>query len=179
MPVNVVAPYVLIALLHRTQRLVYLSSSTHRGGRASLTRMDWSGHRTTGSYSDSKLFVTTLAIAVARTWTDVLSKAVNPGWVPTTAAREVRPPKSRPTPTERAASGTTATRRTPRTAAPRLSLHPADHECWTRHQPTGGGVGIAQVPRRACSHGAGTYVAELAAHSGPLGVACTPCDPLR
>jgi transposase len=58
-------------------------------------------------------------------------------------------------------------------------LHPADHECWTRHQPTGGGVGIAQVPRRACSHGAGTYVAELAAHSGPLGVACTPCDPLR
>jgi hypothetical protein len=67
MPVNVVAPYVLIALLHRPQRLVYLGSSTHRGGRASPTGMDWSGHRTTGSYSDSKLFVTTLAIAVAQT----------------------------------------------------------------------------------------------------------------
>jgi NAD(P)-dependent dehydrogenase (short-subunit alcohol dehydrogenase family) len=83
LPVNVVAPYLLTALIHRPQRLVYLSSGMHRGGRASLTGMDWSGHRTTGSYSDSKLFVTTLAIAVARMWTDVFSNAVAPGWVPT------------------------------------------------------------------------------------------------
>jgi NAD(P)-dependent dehydrogenase (short-subunit alcohol dehydrogenase family) len=45
--------------------------------------MDWSGRRATGSYSDSKLFVTTLAMAVARIWPDVLSNAVDPGWVPT------------------------------------------------------------------------------------------------
>jgi NAD(P)-dependent dehydrogenase (short-subunit alcohol dehydrogenase family) len=83
LPVNVVAPYLLTALIHRPKRLVYLSSGMHRGGRASLTGMDWSGHRTTGSYSDSKLFVTTLAIAVARIWTDVFSNAVDPGWVPT------------------------------------------------------------------------------------------------
>jgi NAD(P)-dependent dehydrogenase (short-subunit alcohol dehydrogenase family) len=83
LPVNVVAPYLLTALIHRPQRLVFLSSSMHRGGRASLTGMDWAGHRTTGSYSDSKLFVTTLAIAVARLWTDVFSNAVDPGWVPT------------------------------------------------------------------------------------------------
>jgi NAD(P)-dependent dehydrogenase (short-subunit alcohol dehydrogenase family) len=83
LPVNVVAPYLLTALLHRPQRLIYLSSSMHRGGRTSLTGMDWSGHRTTGSYSDSKLFVTTLAMAVARVWPDVLSNAVDPGWVPT------------------------------------------------------------------------------------------------
>jgi NAD(P)-dependent dehydrogenase (short-subunit alcohol dehydrogenase family) len=83
LPVNVVAPYLLTALIHRPQRLVYISSGMHRGGRASLTGMDWSGHRTTGSYSDSKLFVTTLAIAVARIWTDVFSNAVDPGWVPT------------------------------------------------------------------------------------------------
>jgi NAD(P)-dependent dehydrogenase (short-subunit alcohol dehydrogenase family) len=82
-PVNVVAPYLLSALIHRPQRLVYLSSSMHRGGRARLTGTDWSGHRATGSYSDSKLFVTTLAAAVARTWTDVFSNAVDPGWVPT------------------------------------------------------------------------------------------------
>ena len=69
LPVNVVAPYLLTALIHRPQRLVYLSSGMHRGGRASLTGMDWSGHRATGSYSDSKLFVTTLAAAVARIWT--------------------------------------------------------------------------------------------------------------
>jgi NAD(P)-dependent dehydrogenase (short-subunit alcohol dehydrogenase family) len=82
LPVNVVAPYLLTALMHRPQRLVYLSSSMHRGGRASLTGVDWSGHRA-GSYSDSKLFVTTLAVAVARIWTDVFSNAVDPGWVPT------------------------------------------------------------------------------------------------
>src|SRR3954462_6891485 len=83
LPVNVVAPYLLTALVHRPQRLVYLSSGMHRGGRASLTDMDWSGRRTTGSYSDSKLFVTTLAAAVARIWPEVFSNAVDPGWVPT------------------------------------------------------------------------------------------------
>ena len=55
----------------------------HRGGRASLTGIDWSGHPATSSYSDSKLFVTTLAAAVARIWPDVSSNAVDPGWVPT------------------------------------------------------------------------------------------------
>jgi NAD(P)-dependent dehydrogenase (short-subunit alcohol dehydrogenase family) len=83
LPVNVVAPYLLTALIDRPQRLIYLSSSMHRGGRASLTGIAWAGGRTTGSYSDSKLFVTTLAIAVARLWPDVLSNAVDPGWVPT------------------------------------------------------------------------------------------------
>ncbi|MDQ3964439.1 MAG: SDR family oxidoreductase, partial [Actinomycetota bacterium] len=83
LPVNVVAPYLLTALIQRPKRLVYLSSGMHRGGRPSLTDMDWSGQRATGSYSDSKLIVTTLAIAVARIWTDVFSNAVDPGWVPT------------------------------------------------------------------------------------------------
>jgi NAD(P)-dependent dehydrogenase (short-subunit alcohol dehydrogenase family) len=83
LPVNVVAPYLLTALIRRPRRLVYLSSGMHRGGRASLDGVDWSGGRGTGSYSDSKLFVTALAVAVARRWPDVLSNAVNPGWVPT------------------------------------------------------------------------------------------------
>jgi NAD(P)-dependent dehydrogenase (short-subunit alcohol dehydrogenase family) len=83
LPVNVVAPYLLTALIDRPHRLVYLSSGMHRGGRAGLDGMDWGGERTTGSYSDSKLFVTALAAAVARIWTDVFSNAVDPGWVPT------------------------------------------------------------------------------------------------
>jgi NAD(P)-dependent dehydrogenase (short-subunit alcohol dehydrogenase family) len=83
LPVNVVAPYLLTALIHRPQRLVYLSSGSHYGGRANVAGMDWSGQRKTGSYSDSKLFVTTLAVAVARIWPDVYSNAVDPGWVPT------------------------------------------------------------------------------------------------
>lgn len=84
LPVNVVAPYLLTALLDRPERLIYLSSGLHHGGRARLADIDWSGHRTPGSYSDSKLFVTTLAMLVARTWPEVFSNAVDPGWVPTT-----------------------------------------------------------------------------------------------
>jgi NAD(P)-dependent dehydrogenase (short-subunit alcohol dehydrogenase family) len=83
LPVNVVAPYLLTALIHRPQRLVYLSSGMHHGGRPDLAGLDWSGRRATGSYSDSKLLVTTLAMAVARLWPDVSSNAVDPGWVPT------------------------------------------------------------------------------------------------
>ena len=83
LPVNVVAPYLLTALIDRPQRLVYLSSGMHHGGRADLAGVDWSGQRPTASYSDSKLFVTTLAVAVARIWPDVYSNAVDPGWVPT------------------------------------------------------------------------------------------------
>lgn len=81
--VNVVAPYLLTALVQRPKRLIYLSSGMHMGGRAELAGMDWSGHTPTGNYSDSKLFVTTFAAAVARRWPDVVSNAVDPGWVPT------------------------------------------------------------------------------------------------
>jgi NAD(P)-dependent dehydrogenase (short-subunit alcohol dehydrogenase family) len=55
----------------------------HRGGRADLVGVDWSGRSSSAGYSDSKLFVTALALAVARLWPDVLSNAVDPGWVPT------------------------------------------------------------------------------------------------
>ena len=83
MPVNVVAPYLLTALIQRPPQLVYLSSGSHYGGRADVAGVDWSGRRRTGSYADSKLFVTALAAAVARIWPDVYSNAVDPGWVPT------------------------------------------------------------------------------------------------
>jgi len=81
--VNVVAPYLLTALIERPPRSIYLSSGLHRGGQADLADLDWSGGGGTASYSDSKLFVTTLAVAIARLWPDVFSNAVNPGWVPT------------------------------------------------------------------------------------------------
>ncbi|MGF6814670.1 NAD(P)-dependent dehydrogenase (short-subunit alcohol dehydrogenase family) [Paraburkholderia atlantica] len=83
LPVNVVAPYIITALTVRPQRLIFLSSSMHRNGRPSLAGMDWTGQRVTGSYSDSKLFVTALAAGVARLWPDVFCNSVDPGWVPT------------------------------------------------------------------------------------------------
>lgn len=82
MPVNIIAPYLLTALLRAPRRLVYLSSGSHYDGRASVAGVDWWG-RTAGSYSDSKLYVTTLAAALARLRPGVVSNAVDPGWVPT------------------------------------------------------------------------------------------------
>lgn len=78
--VNVVAPYLLTALIRRPRRLIYLSSGMHTGGRARLQGVSGDGHVT---YSDTKLLVTVLAAAVARLWPDVASNAVDPGWVPT------------------------------------------------------------------------------------------------
>jgi NAD(P)-dependent dehydrogenase (short-subunit alcohol dehydrogenase family) len=83
LPVNVVAPYVLTALVAKPGRLVYLSSSMHRGGHPDLQGLDWTGKRVSASYSDSKLFVTALAAAIARLWPDVITSSVDPGWVPT------------------------------------------------------------------------------------------------
>jgi NAD(P)-dependent dehydrogenase (short-subunit alcohol dehydrogenase family) len=78
-PVNVIAPYVLTVLMLKPSRLIYLSSSMHRGGSADLGRLA-SG---TASYSDTKLWVTTLSQAFAARWPDTVSHAVDPGWVPT------------------------------------------------------------------------------------------------
>jgi NAD(P)-dependent dehydrogenase (short-subunit alcohol dehydrogenase family) len=83
--VNTLAPYILTALIERPDRLIYLSSGMHRGADGSLRDMDWTERRWEASlaYSESKLYVTALAFAVARSWSDVLSNAVDPGWVPT------------------------------------------------------------------------------------------------
>ena len=83
--VNVLAPFMLTALIQRPDRLVYLSSSMHRGGEGPLDDIDWSKRSwdTYRAYSESKLYVTALAFAVARQWPQVFSNAVDPGWVPT------------------------------------------------------------------------------------------------
>ena len=83
--INVLAPYVLTALVERPKRLVYLSSGMHRGADHDLGDIDWRKRRWEGSaaYSESKLHDVLLAFAVARRWPGVLSNAVNPGWVAT------------------------------------------------------------------------------------------------
>ncbi|HEX4354741.1 MAG TPA: SDR family NAD(P)-dependent oxidoreductase, partial [Polyangiales bacterium] len=56
--INVLAPYVLTALIARPKRLVYLSSGMHRGGSADLSDLQWHKRPWDGSqaYSDSKLY---------------------------------------------------------------------------------------------------------------------------
>jgi NAD(P)-dependent dehydrogenase (short-subunit alcohol dehydrogenase family) len=83
--VNVVAPYVLTALMPRPARLVYLTSGLEADGRVRFDDLQWTERPWDGmqAYSDSKLFDVVLAFAVARLWPDVLSTAVDPGWIKT------------------------------------------------------------------------------------------------
>ena len=78
--VNVLAPYLLTALIGRPGRLVYLSSGMHRDGDTSLRDLDWQQRRWSGvqAYCDSKLYVTTLAAAIARRWPAVHSQRRRP-----------------------------------------------------------------------------------------------------
>jgi len=83
--VNTLAPYMLTALIDRPDRLIYLSSGLHHTGTGSLRDIDWTERHWNAAqaYSESKLYVTTLALTLARVWPDVLSNSVDPGWVPT------------------------------------------------------------------------------------------------
>lgn len=83
--VNTLAPYVLTALIEPPARLIFLSSGMHRGADGSLRDIDWVERRWEPSraYAESKLYVTALALAIARRRPDVLCHAVDPGWVPT------------------------------------------------------------------------------------------------
>jgi NAD(P)-dependent dehydrogenase (short-subunit alcohol dehydrogenase family) len=83
--VNTLAPYILTALIQRPKRLVYLSSGLHQSGDASLKDLAWEHRPWQGqqAYSDTKLHDVLLAFAIARRWPDVLSNALEPGWVAT------------------------------------------------------------------------------------------------
>ena len=83
--VNVLAPYILTALIERPKRLVYVSSGMHRSARPRMddllwTRRSWSG---SSAYAESKLCDVLLAFAVARRWKEAKSNALEPGWVAT------------------------------------------------------------------------------------------------
>jgi NAD(P)-dependent dehydrogenase (short-subunit alcohol dehydrogenase family) len=83
--INVMAPYVLTALIKRPRRLIYLSSGMHHRASANFDDLLWTKRRWDGStaYAESKLYDAMLAFAVARRWPDVLSNSLEPGWVPT------------------------------------------------------------------------------------------------
>ncbi len=83
--VNVVAPYLLTALMPRPARLVYLTSGLQEDGVAELDDLQYAARPWDGmkAYSDSKLHDVVLAFAVARLWPEVLSTTVDPGWIKT------------------------------------------------------------------------------------------------
>jgi NAD(P)-dependent dehydrogenase (short-subunit alcohol dehydrogenase family) len=82
---NTLAPYVLTALIAKPKRLVYLSSGMHRSATLNLGDLTWVKRSWRGAeaYAESKLHDVLIAFAVARCWPDVLSNALEPGWVAT------------------------------------------------------------------------------------------------
>ncbi|TQL76796.1 NAD(P)-dependent dehydrogenase (short-subunit alcohol dehydrogenase family) [Stackebrandtia endophytica] len=82
--VNLLAPYVLTALMTPPHRSIMLSSGMHLSGSTDVSTIDFDrpkpGDR---SYGDSKLYVTALAMALARQRPEMMAHAVDPGWVPT------------------------------------------------------------------------------------------------
>ena len=84
--VNVLAPYVLTALMQKARPAWSISARacTPAATRASTIcsgpARRWNGSQ---AYADTKLHDVLLAFGVARRWPDVLSNALTPGWVPT------------------------------------------------------------------------------------------------
>jgi NAD(P)-dependent dehydrogenase (short-subunit alcohol dehydrogenase family) len=83
--VNTLSTYILTALINKPKRLVYLSSGLHRQGDTSLRDLLWKERRWDGTsaYADTKLHDVLITFAVARKWPNVLSNALEPGWVAT------------------------------------------------------------------------------------------------
>ncbi len=83
--INVMAPYLLTALMARPGRLVYVSSRVTQDADVQLIDPQWVSRPWHGqqAYSDSKLFDDMLAFGVARRWPDVLCNSASPGYVPT------------------------------------------------------------------------------------------------
>jgi NAD(P)-dependent dehydrogenase (short-subunit alcohol dehydrogenase family) len=83
--INTLAPYILTALIAKPKRLVYLSSGMHHGANTNLDDLLWTKRRWNGSvaYAETKFHDVLLAFAVARLFPNLLSNALEPGWVPT------------------------------------------------------------------------------------------------
>lgn len=91
--VNVLAPFILTSIMTPAERLIYLSSSMHRGSSAHLDDLIWKKRRwnETAAYSESKFQILLLAFAVSRLRPGAYVNAVDPGWVPTRMGGEGAP----------------------------------------------------------------------------------------
>lgn len=83
--VNTLAPYMLTALIERPERMVFISSSYHRGAPIDINDIRWQQRRWSGygAYAASKFYDALLANALARHWPQFYANSVRPGWVPT------------------------------------------------------------------------------------------------
>ena len=151
--VNVLAPYILTALIEKPARLVYLSSGTHHGVRPRMddllwTRRAWSSF---SAYAESKLCDVLLAFAVARRWNDVKSNALEPGWG---GDKDGRPLSTRRSASGMRNSGLACRERGRAGAIDRWVLFSstsshAQPDCERRQDPGGATCGMSSDLRRA------------------------------
>ena len=83
--VNVVAPYILTALMPVPSRAIYLTSGLEADGTWEPGDLQWESREWIGmkAYSDSKLHDLMLAFEVAARHPEAIVNAVDPGWIKT------------------------------------------------------------------------------------------------
>ena len=81
--VNVLAPYLLTALIQKPKKLLYIGSNMHPQGDFSKESLSLESGV---DYATSKLQVLMLSLAVARVYTDTFVSTIDPGWVRTKMA---------------------------------------------------------------------------------------------
>src|ERR1700735_5267835 len=119
--INVLAPYLLTAVVERPERLIYLSSGMHQSGDPDFGDLQWEQRRwnSAQAYADSKLLDAALAFIVAGRWAEVSTNAVEPGWGATEMAEAPLPKVWRAVASETAdTTGGYFYRRRPRRPAP-------------------------------------------------------------
>lgn len=82
---NVIAPYMLTGLMELPQRMIFLTSGLEANGTWAPEDLHWNSRPWKGmkAYSDSKLHDLMLALEVAARYPQVISNAVDPGWIKT------------------------------------------------------------------------------------------------
>ncbi|KAL4728691.1 Short-chain dehydrogenase chry4 [Fusarium chlamydosporum] len=96
--VNLVAPYMLAALLKQPKRLIFIASVLHHEADTSLKDIFWlergeQQFKDFQAYCDSKFHIVLLVNAIARRFSNSSVIAVHPGYVPTKLAGKDAPGK--------------------------------------------------------------------------------------
>lgn len=86
--VNVLAPYILTALINRPKKLIYIGSNMHPQGEFDIEEL---AVKQAVDYSTSKLMILMMSLAIARRFNDVYVNTVDPGWVKTKMANYSAP----------------------------------------------------------------------------------------
>jgi len=83
--INVVAPYLLTALMPVSPRMIYLTSGLEEDGRWHPEDLQWSDRDWDGmqAYSDSKLHDSMLSFEIAARHPESIVNVVDPGWIKT------------------------------------------------------------------------------------------------